>query len=86
MRFVRCGSKLFRPDAVTAVHLDRVACPAAPGEVVVTVPGGEVIFRGAEAEAVRRFFDCIPTHDLLRRDGDDEAPEAATANHVEGEC
>jgi hypothetical protein len=39
MRYVKCGSKLFRPDTVTAVHLDRVPSSTSPPEVWVVVPG-----------------------------------------------
>jgi hypothetical protein len=82
MRFVKCGSKLFRPDAVTAVELNH---GPGQGDVKVTVPGGEVVFHRAEAEAVREFFGRIPCSDLMGRDGDDE-PEAAAANHAREEC
>jgi acetamidase/formamidase len=84
MRFIRCGSKLFRPDAVTAVHLDRVPSSAGPTEVWVVVPGDILVFRGDEAKAVRQYFGCLPATDLLRRD--EEAPEAVADNHLPGEC
>jgi hypothetical protein len=84
MRFVKCGSKMFDPRAVTAVHLDRVPTSAGPTEVWVVVPGDILVFRGDEARAVRTFFSGIPATDLMRRD--DEAPEAVAANHNRGEC
>jgi hypothetical protein len=84
MRFIRCGSKLFDPKAVTAVHLDQIPSQAGPPQVKVTVPGGEIVFKGVEAEAVRAYFLSIPATDLLRRD--DEPTEAVAANHTEREC
>jgi hypothetical protein len=84
MRFVKCGSKLFRPDTVTAVHLDRVPTSTSQSEVWVVVPGDILVFRGDEARAVRTFFAGIPATDLLRRD--DEPSEAVAANHSRGEC
>jgi hypothetical protein len=59
MRFVRCGSRLFKPDHVTAVDL------CAEADVVkVVVAGVPLFFRGPEAEAVRAFFSRIPATDL----------------------
>jgi hypothetical protein len=84
MRFIKCGSKLFRPDAVTAVHLERVFSSAGPTEVWVVVPGDILVFRGVEARAVRTFFAGIPATDLMQRD--EEAPEAVADNHNPGEC
>jgi hypothetical protein len=85
MRFVKCGSKLFRPDTVTAVDLEHRATVTSPAEVKVSVPGETLWFRGAEAKAVREFFSSIPATDLLRRD-EPEAPEAVAANHSREEC
>lgn len=85
MRFIKCGSKIFKPDAVTAVHLDQIPSQAGPPQVKVTVPGGEIVFKGVEAEAVRAYFLSIHATDLLRRD-EDEPPEQVAANHVQGEC
>jgi hypothetical protein len=87
MRYVKCGSKLFDPKAVTAVHLDHI--PSQPGysnqgEVRVVVPGDILVFRGDEAKAVRQYFGCLPATDLLRRD--EEATEAVADNHLPGEC
>jgi hypothetical protein len=80
MRFVKCGSKLFRPDAVTAVDLYHEVDTA-----VVVVPGDRLFFRGANAEAIRMFFGRMPATDLLRRD-EPEATEAVAANHSREEC
>jgi hypothetical protein len=85
MRFIRCGSKMFKPDAVTAVHLDQIASSAGKTEVWVVIPGTSLFFRGAEAAAVRAYFLSIHATDLLRRD-EDEAPEQVAANHTQGEC
>jgi hypothetical protein len=84
MRYVKCGSKMFDPRAVTAVHLDQIPSQAGPPQVKVTVPGGEIVFKGEEARAVREFFLRIPATDLMRRD--DEPTEAIAANHTIGEC
>jgi hypothetical protein len=100
MRFIRCGSKLFDPRAVTAVHLDRVPTSTSQSEVWVVVPGDILVFRGDEARAVREFFSRIPATDLLRQHEseatgifgeriparDDEPTEAVAANHNEREC
>jgi acetamidase/formamidase len=84
MRYVKCGSKMFDPRAVTAVHLDHIYSSTGPTEVRVVVPGDILVFRGDEARAVRTFFAGIPATDLLRRD--EEAPEAVAVNHNRGEC
>jgi hypothetical protein len=84
MRYVKCGSKLFRPDTVTAVHLDHIGVVPGRTEVLVVVPGDILVFRGDEARAVRTFFAGIPATDLLRRD--EEASEAVADNHNRGEC
>jgi hypothetical protein len=84
MRYVKCGSKMFDPRAVTAVHLDHIYSSAGPTEVWVVVPGDILVFRGDEAKAVRQYFGCLPATDLLRRD--EEASEAVADNHNSGEC
>jgi hypothetical protein len=85
MRFVKCGSKLFDPKAVTAVHLN-FEFDGRTDAVKVFVSGDTLFFRGGtpEAEAVRAYFLSIPATDLLRRD--EEAPEAVADNHNRGEC
>jgi hypothetical protein len=88
MRFVKCGSKLFDPKAVTAVDID---CGYEGGDSIkidvamVFVPGATLTFRGAEADAVRAYFLSIHATDLLRRD-EGEAPEQVADNHNESEC
>jgi hypothetical protein len=82
MRYVKCGSKLFRPDAVTAVDLKFSPYSA---EVKVVVPGDTLFFRDAEAEAVRAYFLSIHATDLMLRN-EDEAPEQVATNHSTGEC
>jgi hypothetical protein len=82
MRFIKCGSKLFRPDTVTAVDL---ASGSAKADVLVALPNCGLTFQGPEAEAVRAFFSRIPATDLLRRD-EPEATEQVAANHSRGEC
>jgi hypothetical protein len=83
MRFVKCGSKLFRPDAVTAVQR-HYTVDSGPS-VMVATQGMPLIFTDEEAEVVWAFFSHIPTTDLLRRD-EDEPTEAVADNHTIGEC
>jgi hypothetical protein len=82
MRFIRCGTKLFDPKAVTAIDL---ASGPAKADVLVALPNCGLTFHDAEAEAVRAYFLSIHATDLLRRD-EDEAPEQVAANHLPGEC
>jgi hypothetical protein len=67
MEFIKCGSKLFDPEAVTTVEWDDT--PGAGNSVIVSTPGSLLVFGNEEAVLVWAYFLSLPSRDLMQRDG-----------------
>lgn len=82
MRFVKCGSQMFDPKAVTSVQ--RQYTSGAGRSVLVQTTGGILMFNDDEAEAVWDYFLGLPVNDLMRVE--DAHPQADAPNHREKDC
>jgi hypothetical protein len=82
MTFIKCGTKMFDPKAVTAVWF---AYGPERDDVSVGLHGELMTFTGAEADAVRGYFASLPIHDLMPP-AEADTPEPAAVNHHEKDC